>query len=62
MTQQEIEARGLRVSKRGQAWAIVGPGVSLLVADLRILQPRDIEPTGDFEHVVLSEFKPRPGQ
>ena len=44
MTQRELERRGLKVERRGQAWSIVGAGVSLLVADLRLVQMRDLNP------------------
>lgn len=36
--------RGIRIEKNGAAFRLTGPGVSLLVSDLRFLHDADLEP------------------
>lgn len=39
--------RGIRIAKRGQAFLLAGPGVSILCADLALIRPADLLPAGD---------------
>lgn len=55
MTREEIEARGYRVERVGQAWRITRPGTSILVADLRLIGQRDLLPTAPSTPVHLHE-------
>jgi len=55
MTRQEIERPGFHVARRGQAWAITGPGVSILAVDLRLIRERDLRPDAPSTLVRLHE-------
>lgn len=36
--------RGIKIECNGKAYELRGPGVSILVADLRLLRPADLKP------------------
>jgi hypothetical protein len=44
VTRQQIERRGFKVIVQGQAFRVVGKGLSILVADLRYIDARDLHP------------------
>ena len=39
-----VQEAGCKLRPHGAAWRIVGPGVDLLLSDLRSLRPSDLEP------------------
>lgn len=39
-------ARGIRITPFGRGFELIGSGVSLVVADLAIVTPADLEPPG----------------
>lgn len=38
------DQRGIRISRAGIAYKLVGPGVDLLITDIRFLHDADLEP------------------
>lgn len=41
---KEIAHRGLRIEQYGAAWRIHGPGVDLLVTEIRLVRLSDLRP------------------
>lgn len=52
MTEREVYAlaaeRGVSIERAGAGWRLSGPGVSVLVSDLRYVSQRDLQPAGKF--------------